>query len=391
MMTKDHNRGTPPRARWKLAVLIFTASALLAGLFSYLFLPSDTPASYRTASWPSQPGPKTADHGRRRTDSPDGGPSDGGLPDNGPPPDTAEPTAPDEIETVLLLGIDRSKHQVGRTDAMVVAAFNHTTDEIGVISIPRDLWVEIPGLYAARINAVMRIGETRIGAGTGLPLLKQVVEKTFGIGIDHTVTADFKGFTSIVDFLEGIPVNVVCPIEDCFHNNDSDEGCDPLVLGVGEHRMDGATALKFARSRHGRTDLDRARRQQAVLAGLKKRLTRPAIIPKLPKLFEKLRRYVQTDLEIGAAIRLGLGLATTDMTSLHGLVLRSPVVKEAVTEDGKEVLMLDQDAAREAIATLFSAPPPGKRLKGSVCPASDVGLHWKDRKKKRRDRSGDAP
>jgi LCP family protein required for cell wall assembly len=303
-----------------------------------------------------------------------------------PQPETPE-TRPmsllsDEVEYILLLGIDRSKYQMGRTDAILIAAFDHASDQIGIVSVPRDLWVDVPDLYPNRINAVVRMGELRIDAGAGLPLLRKVIHNELGIQIDHTITADFEGFINIIDFLEGIPVDVQCPIEDCFHSDAVDAGCVPLVLSQGEHVLNGATALMFARSRHGRTDIDRARRQQAVLAGLKARLTRAAIIPKLPRLWKKLNHYINTDLDLGAAIRLGLRLATADRSSLHGLVLGTPIIEDAVTEDGKRVFLLDKQKARAAIANIFSSPPPGKRRRGAICPPPDVGLHWRARLKR---------
>ena len=289
----------------------------------------------------------------------------------------------EDVEYLLLLGVDRSEHGVGRTDAILIAAFNHTRKAIGIISIPRDIWVDIPDLYEARINAVVRIGEIKKGEGKGLPLLRQVIHKYFGISVNHTLTADFEGFINIVDFLEGIPVEVRCPIEDCFHVRDADagNGCEPLSLDAGIHQLDGATALMLARSRHGRSDIDRGRRQQAILSGLKARLTRPAIIPKLPRLWKKLSRYTQTDLDVATAFRIGRLVISAGKRDIHGLVLKEPCYEETVTPDGKQVLLLDGATTREALSKLFEAPSPGQRRKNAPCPNADVGLHWRDRHK----------
>lgn len=211
--------------------------------------------------------------------------------------------------------------------------------------------------------------------------MKHVIKRELGISIDHVILADFSGFVSIVDDLGGIPVKVACSIEDCFHTPGADAGCVRLSLTAGEHILDGATALRFARSRHGRTDIDRARRQQAVLLGLRERLARPQTIPRLPVLRDRITEHVETDLDSAAALRIGLLLASADRSALHGMVLRPPMVESTRTRDGKQVLTLHREETRNALSKLFHSPMPGVR-NGSVCPAADVGLHWRERLKK---------
>ena len=235
---------------------------------------------------------------------------------------------------------------------------------------------------------MLRIGNRELGAQKGLALLKQAIRQEIGIEVHHVLTVDFEGFVSIVDHLEGIPVKVACPIEDCFISDEADAGCESLSLTAGEHLLDGATALKFARSRHGRSDIDRARRQQAVLSGLKERLTRPAILSKLPGLWSRLNQYVTTDIDVETALKMGTLVARVERDALHGLVLRSPIVDERVTSDGKQVLVLDRKKARAAVASLFSRPRPGAR-RYSVCPAPDVGLRWRENLKRRSQKDTD--
>jgi LCP family protein required for cell wall assembly len=291
--------------------------------------------------------------------------------------------APDVIEYILLLGFDRSKGWTGRTDAILVSALNYTTGHIGVISIPRDLYVDIPGLSPGRINTVFRVGNRELGPGKGLAALKRIIKRDLGIPIKYTVAIDFRGFAKIVDALGGIEVDIRCPIEDCFLTENEEEPCIPLSLTAGTHHLDGATALLFARSRHGRADSDRARRQQAVLVGLKNRLKRPGILTKLPKLWLELSRYVATDLDLKGMLRIATLAAGTTKDSIHGLVLRPPIVESRRTPDGKQVVELNPKAFRSAKAKLFTAPPPGKR-KRTACPPADVGLHWRERVRARK-------
>ena len=283
------------------------------------------------------------------------------------------------VERVLIMGADRSGGIPGRTDGMMVAVFDYAANRVGVISIPRDLYVEIPGLEPGRINTVLRAGTRALGREKGLALVKSVVRQTLGISIDYTAAADFEGFIAAVDALGGVTVDVQCPIEDCFWTGG--ETCEPLSLEAGSHHIDGKTALLFARSRHGRTDLDRGRRQQALLMGLKRRLIRPTTVFALPRLIDKLRQYVDTDLPLDAVVRMGALLRNAGPERIHGLILKSPIVESAVTPDKKSVLVLNGPLWQRALSNLYKSSPPGRRVRGT-CPAADVGLHWRERKQK---------
>ncbi len=295
-----------------------------------------------------------------------------------PAPVTATPGSK-AVERVLFLGMDRAEGALGRTDGIVIGAFDYKNRRVGVISVPRDLYVDIPGLEQGRINTVYRVGTRALGRAAGMALLKSVIRSNLGVPIDYTAEVDFGGFVSAVDELGGITVDVKCPIEDCFWLGA--ETCRPLSLAAGEQHLDGRTALLFARSRHGRTDLDRGRRQQAVLMGLKNRLARPSTLLHLPDLLDKLGRYVKTDMTLDAMLRMGSLLHAAGRENIHGLVMRAPIVAAAETKDKKSVLVLNRPAWNRALAGLYDAPPPGNRDPGR-CPAPDVGLTWRERKRK---------
>ena len=283
------------------------------------------------------------------------------------------------VERVLIMGADRSEGVPGRTDGMMIAVFDYAANRVGVISIPRDLYVDIPGLEPGRINTVLRAGTRSLGREKGAALVKSVVRKTLGISIDYTVAADFAGFVAAVDALGGVTVDVQCPIEDCFWTGG--ETCELFSLAAGSHHIDGKTALLFVRSRHGRTDLDRGRRQQAVLMGLKRRLIRPSTVLALPKLVAELRQYVDTDVPLDAVLRMGTLLRNAGPERIHGLILKSPIVESVVTPDKKSVLVLNGPLWQRALSELYKSSPPGRRARGT-CPAADVGLRWRERKQK---------
>lgn len=281
-----------------------------------------------------------------------------------------------QLERLLLVGFDRSNGEIGRTDAILVVAMDPSSGKVGVVSIPRDLWVDIPGHEPDRINTVVRVGERSHGPGGGLKLLEKVLDEQLGLPVNAAVAVSFDGFTEIIDGLGGVDVDVRCPIEDNFISPQDQNDFESLSLPAGEQRLDGRTALLYSRSRHGRSDTDRSHRQQAVLLGVKKRLLRPGAVPRLPRLWRSLVANSVTDLDVARALSLATTLASVNTQEIHGLVIAPPTVTEARSEDGKWILLPDRPALDAAISKLFEAPLPGSRPK-APCPAADVALHWK--------------
>jgi len=308
--------------------------------------------------------------------SPDSGSTDDGI---------LNEEAAHDIDHILLLGFDRSSRLPGRTDSIMIAAARYETGDMGVISIPRDLWVNIPGADPGRINKVFRVGSMLHGKGGGRKLMRKVILDELGIRIDYMAAVDFSGFAGIVDLFGGIEVDVACPIKDNFVSQKAGAGYEHLSVDVGSQLMDGRTALLFSRSRHGRTDLDRARRQQAVLVGLNKRIASIDILLKLPSLWDELRKHMATDLEISAAARLAHLAGSAKADKIHGLVLAEPIVYGWRTPDGKSVLRLNRARFDEARDALFDSPPPGVKTNG-ICRAPDVALKWKELARKRKER-----
>jgi LCP family protein required for cell wall assembly len=139
------------------------------------------------------------------------------------------------------------------------------------LSIPRDVLAEIPDQGSGKINSAYANG--------GAALQIQTVEQFLGINVDHVVLLDFQGFGEFIDAIGGVTVNVTERVKSKIDGG-SGQGGITLKLDRGEHTLDGDLALAYARTRSNQrnpaeNDLDRARRQQQVLQGIKKRLTSP--------------------------------------------------------------------------------------------------------------------
>lgn len=140
-----------------------------------------------------------------------------------------------------------------RTDTMMVLHLSSDRRSASVISIPRDSWVQIPGYGMDKVNAAFSYG--------GLPLTVATVESLTSVRIDHLVLADWDGFATMTDILGGVQVVVPEMV------TDSARG---ITWNVGVQKLDGDQALDYVGQRYGLPlgDLDRVRRQQAVLRGL---------------------------------------------------------------------------------------------------------------------------
>jgi LCP family protein required for cell wall assembly len=274
---------------------------------------------------------------------------------------------------ILLAGLDTRPDQYGgRTDALVVLVLDDRSAHVGLVGIPRDLLVAIPGHAPNRINAVYNTGLRQGGETGGTALLQQVVRHSLGLPLQHVVFIDHAGFEALIDTMGGITVGVRCPIRDRFRDQRGTDGRLELALEAGAQRLDGTTALMYARSRHGRSIFDRAVRQQAVLIGVRDRLVElgPA---QLAGLLPALRKTVYTDLSLLELVRLSRRVTKIRREHIHGLVLGPRHGEIATLEDGRWVMLPRSDAISEALSHLFEAGAPGERS-GAGCPDADVAL-----------------
>lgn len=286
----------------------------------------------------------------------------------------AETPALSKTLNVLLVGIDQRPGQkyAGRPDTIVVAALSQHDRHLGLISIPRDLYVEIPGHGMDRINASFSVAQSR--KESSLALLERVVTDTLRLPIRHTIALNLGGFERVIDSLGGVEVNVPCPILDNFVDSRTENGRRPLRVGAGLQHLDGINAGLYVRSRHGRSDWSRARRQQAVLFAIKRRFAEIDGLLRLPDFLDELSPLITSDMTRAELIRLVRASASIRPENIHGLVLGIKQAAPHFTEDGKAVLLPDFEEIDRSLAQLFSADLPGKHPELAPCPKADVAL-----------------
>lgn len=208
---------------------------------------------------------------------------------------------------ILLLGIGGEGHDAPNlTDTIIVMSIDPKSKTVSLLSLPRDLYVNIPSFGYNRINSAYAQGEENGYQGGGAALAKEVVSDILDLPIHYYIRLDFTGFEKIVDTLGGITVEVEEDIYDWEYPNDKG-GYNPLYIKKGVYNMNGELALKFARSRKTSSDFDRARRQQKVLLAIEEKSFALGTIlnpKKITEIINTLENHLRTDLQFWEIERL---------------------------------------------------------------------------------------
>jgi len=264
--------------------------------------------------------------------------------------------------TVLVLGIDERSQESGpwRTDTMMLLTLDPISRQAGTLSIPRDLWVPIPGYSDGRINTAHFLGDLYNYPGGGSALAAETVEYNLGIPIDYTVRVNFQAFVLMVDQIGGIDVYVETMIDDPLYP-DYNYGYDPLHIEAGWHHFDGEMALKYARTRHTSSDFDRAQRQQQVTMAILDRVTSYELLPELaraaPELHKTLSSAVLTDMALDQMLALGNLAIDVDREAIRFGVIDETCTQPWVTPEGGQVLVPLRDCMRGLRDYVFQATP----------------------------------
>lgn len=251
--------------------------------------------------------------------------------------------AKDEPVTVLFLGVDSDRPVGARADAIMLVGLWPRTGEVGVVAVPRDTRVYVPGRGYDRVNAAHAYG--------GPALVKQTMENFLGMGIDYYVQVDFAGFERLVDAIGGVEIQIDYPMR----YRDEAQGLH-IDLAPGLQRLDGRRALHYVRYRGGLGDValvdpvyeryeGRVVRQLKFVQALGKQVLQPQSLVQIPMLVTEFRRLVRTDMPLDRMISLSNALRNVDPESIQTALV--PGVGQTI--GGASYWVSDPNRARQVV------------------------------------------
>ncbi len=254
------------------------------------------------------------------------------APEEPPEKPQAPPPASGEPLNVLVLGVDRRPSEgegaSSRSDTIMLAQVSPGSGRVELLSVPRDLYVEVEPGVEDRINTAYAYG--------GVEQAKAVMEGLTGVPIDAHAIIDFQGFEDVIDAMGGVEVDV------------ADEVPPKYEIQDGLQTLNGEQALFFARYRGtAGGDLDRIKRQQQLLAALRAKMLRWNTVTTLPSMLRIANENVDTDLGLFQAISLGRALVLRggegDLTAVQ---LKG---YPETLDNGAQVLLPDWEANEEIL------------------------------------------
>lgn len=244
---------------------------------------------------------------------------------------------------VLILGLDYRDWDTdegpSRSDTMIVATIDPVGKTAALLSVPRDLWVNIPGFGQDKINAAYFQGEGNQLPGGGPELAVKTVEEFLGIDIQYWAQVDFTAFVQFVDYIGGVKVDVPSTIELEFIGSLYDKVVEP-----GRYTFDGAYALAYIRNRHeGDGDFSRAQRQQQVILAIRNQLLRADVQRMMfsnPKgIWDIFSENIHTNIPFVDAFSLGKLALQINADQIHQYVISPPeYVTYDFAPDGRDIL-----------------------------------------------------
>jgi len=262
-----------------------------------------------------------------------------------------------ERVNILLMGLDYRDWEGGgpsRTDSMILFTVDPVTRSAGILSIPRDLWVDIPGFGYGKINTAYYLGELYQVEGGGPALAIQTVDQLLGVEINYYTQVDFNAVIELVDLIGGVDIEVPEAI-----------AIDPLgprntiYLEAGMQHLDGSQTLAYARNRDTiGSDFDRAKRQQQVIMAIRERVLNldlmPQLLEKSPLIYQQVASGVRSNMSLETILSLArLALSV----SREGIIQRTigpDQVTMSISPEGLDILLPDTDAIRVLRDEIFN-------------------------------------
>jgi len=274
---------------------------------------------------------------------------------------------------ILLLGSDTdqkftnadgSHNYLAQSD--IVVTIDPATRSVGMLSIPRDFWINVPGSGMHKLDEAYSLGGTAIGTGAyspgGVALSRLTIFQDFGIPINYYAWVGLDGFVKVINTVGGVDVDVLHPITDDNYPDDVGNKTSDLYaykrlyVSPGPQHLSGPEALEYVRSRHADLvgDFGRSARQQQVLSALKTKLNNPDIVSKLPEIANDLNGYVKTDMQLSDVFKLMNFARSLNANAINRVILGPPYSANGNTADGQSVVFPDCGKIVPVITQMFA-------------------------------------
>ena len=286
-----------------------------------------------------------------------------------------------EVMTVLAVGADsrQDTYLYGLADVIRIVRVDFVTPKVTVLSMPRDLWVEIPGIADhhdithGKLNQAYLYGGVGMGyydgPGLGPGLLARTLDLNFGLRVEHYGAVNMQTFVKIVDAVGGIDVYLPQAVDG---RPIDDKTEDMGFFPAGQHHFTGDEALRFSRIRKKYNDFVRIDNQTTVLCALKEKVTSPEVLPDVPKIIAAFQDNVLTDLSLAQLGQLAclvprLKKENLIFTSIPEDILEPSRAFDPILDNTTFVWDVDFDLIRELVAEFQAGTWPDKPKEPS-CP-----------------------
>jgi LCP family protein required for cell wall assembly len=268
--------------------------------------------------------------------------------------------------TVLLMGIDQRQGEEGTfpTDTMILFSVDPVGHTAAILSIPRDLWVDYPGMnQSGRINGANILGDQVAFPGGGGPALAmRTVESMLGVPVNYYVLINFEVFTTLIDVIGPVEVCPSEPIDDDKYP-DGSYGFITIHFDAGCQELNSERLLQYARTRHGDSDISRGTRQQEVIMAVRQKVLTTggimALVPEAQSLWDSLQNNFRTNMSFNDM----LSLARTAESVPDGNIRQDQIsfedVSMSTTPEGDSILVPYSSDILSIVQDLFR-PPDGQ-------------------------------
>lgn len=225
---------------------------------------------------------------------------------------------------ILLLGMDYADPglSVARTDTIILTTFQPHEPYIGMLSIPRDLWVNIPSVGENRINTAHFFAESA-QPGSGPAAAEQTIEENFGVTVNYRMRIRFEGFREVIDHLGGVDIELSEPM---------------AGYPAGVHHLTGNKALAFVRNRADSDDFFRMQHGQIMLKAIFKHMLKPQVWPRIPGAVMELWKATDSNVPVVLWPRLALALFRLGPDGVDSRIISRDMVLPFTTNQGAMVL-----------------------------------------------------